>query len=69
MYCHLLHLYSIFIILIIKGFGQGVRRSTGSIAAILGPLWAGASLHLYQVLLGVHLGILTGLMVSTHLVV
>ena len=51
------------ILKLIVGFGQGVRRSVGSIAAILGPLWAGASLHLYHVLLGVHLGILTGLIV------
>ena len=49
----------------ILGFGQGVQQSTGSVAAILGPLWAGASLHLYYLLLGVPLGILTGLMVST----
>ena len=46
------------------GFGQGLRRSTGSVAAILGPLWAGAALHLYHVLLGVPLGILVGVVVS-----
>ena len=55
--------------IVTTGFGQGVRRSTASIAAILGPLWAGASLHQYYLLLGVPLGILTGLMVSTHLLV
>ena len=46
------------------GFGQGLRRSTGSVAAILGPLWAGATLHIYHVMLGVPLGILVGVMVS-----
>ncbi len=27
----------------LSGFGQGIRRSTFSLAAILGPLWAGGS--------------------------
>ena len=28
---------------IVIGFGQGVRRSVGSLSAILGPLWAGSA--------------------------
>ena len=41
------------------GFGQGVRRSVGSIAAILGPLWAAStfSINLY-ITFGVILGLL-----------
>jgi len=46
------------------GFGQGLQWSVGAVAAILGPLWAGATLHMYHVLMGVPLGILTGVMVS-----
>ena len=47
------------------GFGQGVRRSIFSIAAILGPLWAGGTVGLstYYILLGVPLGLLVGIMV------
>lgn len=43
------------------GFGQGIRRSVFSIAAILGPLWAGGTVAIgnsYYVLLGVPCGLL-----------
>ena len=34
------------LIVYVVGFGQGVRRSVGSISAIMGPLWAGAAFEL-----------------------
>ena len=41
------------------GFGQGIRRSVFSTAAILGPLWAGSTVSLsYYVLLAVPCGLL-----------
>ena len=41
------------------GFGQGIRRSVFSTAAILGPLWAGGTVSFsYYVLLGVPCGLL-----------
>jgi len=50
------------------GVGQGIRRSLFSIAAILGPLWAGGAVAFdtYYVLLGVPLGLLLLLMVWVH---
>ena len=48
------------------GVGQGIQWSVGAIAAILGPLWAGATLHMYYVLMGVPLGILAGVVVSKN---
>ena len=45
--------------IICVGFGQGIRRSLFSVAAILGPLWAGGSVNIsYYVLMGVPLGLL-----------
>jgi ceroid-lipofuscinosis MFS transporter 7 len=43
----------------IQGFGQGVRRSMGSIAAILGPLWASST---YPISLYVTFGVILGLL-------
>lgn len=55
--------------LIIAGIGQGIRRSVFSIAAILGPLWAGGALAFdtYYILLGVPLSLLTSVTVSTQI--
>ena len=52
--------------LIYIGFGQGIRRSVFSVAAILGPLWAGGSLvfSTYYILLGVPCGLLLFILVS-----
>ena len=42
-----------------SGFGQGIRRSVFSTAAILGPLWAGGTVSFsYYILLGVPCGLL-----------
>ncbi len=50
------------------GFGQGVRRSLFSVAAILGPLWAGGSVTIsYYILMGVPLGMLVIVLVRTEL--
>ena len=48
------------------GIGQGFRRSMFSVAAILGPLWAGSALafRTYYVLLGVPVALLAFVMVS-----
>ena len=48
------------------GIGQGLRRSIFSIAAILGPLWAGGALDLgtYYILLAVPLALLIFVTVS-----
>lgn len=41
------------------GFGQGIRRSVFSTAAILGPLWAGSSGTVnYYILLGTPFGLI-----------
>ena len=51
-----------------SGFGQGVRRSVLSIAAILGPLWAGGGFAFdnYYILLTVPFGLLLLLLVSAY---
>ncbi|CAH1772819.1 unnamed protein product [Owenia fusiformis] len=52
-----------------QGFSQGLRRSVGGIATIMGPLWAGALLkHLY-LMFGVMLGLMVlilGMMVLSY---
>ena len=53
--------------LYILGFGQGVRRSVESLAAIMGPLWAGAAFEFstsYYPFYGVQIGVLLMVMVS-----
>jgi ceroid-lipofuscinosis MFS transporter 7 len=42
-------MYSKYLPKSIQGFGQGVRRSVGSLASIMGPIWAGASFSLSDV--------------------
>ncbi|XP_019637644.1 PREDICTED: uncharacterized protein LOC109479991 [Branchiostoma belcheri] len=37
----------------IQGLSHGIRRAVSSVACIIGPLWAGATLHMLNVLLGV----------------
>ncbi|XP_054624161.1 major facilitator superfamily domain-containing protein 8 [Dunckerocampus dactyliophorus] len=50
-----------------QGFSQGVRRSVGGLATILGPLWAGGLTdHLY-IMLGVMLALLLMVSVMTAL--
>ena len=50
------------------GFGQGVRKSMFSVAAIMGPLWAGGSVSIsYYILLGVPLALLGIVMVSMYI--
>ncbi|XP_030647338.1 major facilitator superfamily domain-containing protein 8 [Chanos chanos] len=41
-----------------QGFSQGVRRSVGGLATILGPLWAGGLTSNLYVMLGVMMGLL-----------
>lgn len=55
------------VLLLTAGIGQGLRRSVFSLAAILGPLWAGGALAFttYYILLGVPLALLTFLTVGT----
>lgn len=57
------------------GFGQGIRRSIFSLAAIMGPLWAGGSavnsenealFSNYYVLFGVPCGLLLLVLVSIY---
>ncbi|XP_033119875.1 uncharacterized protein LOC117119166 [Anneissia japonica] len=50
----------------IQGFGQGIRRATGGIATILGPLWAGGAVTQPYLLLSV---LLTILVICTTLTV
>ncbi|XP_065115467.1 major facilitator superfamily domain-containing protein 8 isoform X2 [Paramisgurnus dabryanus] len=41
-----------------QGFSQGIRRSVGGLATILGPLWAGGLTFNLYVMLGVMMGLL-----------
>lgn len=51
------------------GFSQGVRRSIGGLATILGPLWAGGLTGNLHVMLGMMLFLLTLIMVSVSAVI
>ncbi|KAM9461594.1 major facilitator superfamily domain-containing protein 8 [Clarias gariepinus] len=42
-----------------QGFSQGIRRSVGGLATILGPLWAGSLTSNLYVMLGLMMGLLT----------
>lgn len=46
-----------------QGFSQGVRRSVGGLATILGPLWAGGLTNNMYIMMGVMMGLLILLMV------
>uniref|UniRef100_H3AUY4 Major facilitator superfamily (MFS) profile domain-containing protein n=1 Tax=Latimeria chalumnae TaxID=7897 RepID=H3AUY4_LATCH len=50
-----------------QGFSQGLRRSVGGLATILGPLWAGGLTNNLYLMLGVMLGLLTLLTVMMSL--
>ncbi|TSS97535.1 Major facilitator superfamily domain-containing protein 8 [Bagarius yarrelli] len=50
-----------------KGFSQGVRRSIGGLATILGPLWAGGLTGNLYVMLGMMLFLLTLIMIMLAL--
>ncbi|XP_058044723.1 major facilitator superfamily domain-containing protein 8-like isoform X2 [Ahaetulla prasina] len=50
-----------------QGFSQGLRRSIGGIATILGPLWAGGLTDNLYIMLGVMMGLLSLLMVMVGL--
>uniref|UniRef100_A0A8C4VU89 Major facilitator superfamily (MFS) profile domain-containing protein n=1 Tax=Gopherus evgoodei TaxID=1825980 RepID=A0A8C4VU89_9SAUR len=50
-----------------QGFSQGLRRSVGGIATILGPLWAGGLTENLYIMLGVMMGLLSLLMVMVGL--
>lgn len=45
------------------GFSQGVRRSVGGLATILGPLWAGGLTENMYIMMGVMVALLVLLMV------
>ncbi|MBN3298493.1 MFSD8 protein, partial [Amia calva] len=47
-----------------QGFSQGLRRSVGGLATILGPLWAGGLTNNLYIMLGVMMALLTLLTVS-----
>ncbi|GCC22788.1 hypothetical protein chiPu_0001178 [Chiloscyllium punctatum] len=42
-----------------QGFSQGLRRSIGGLATILGPMWAGGLTNNLYIMLGVMMGLLT----------
>lgn len=48
----------------ISGFSQGVRRSVGGLATILGPLWAGGLTDNMYIMMGVMMALLALLTVS-----
>uniref|UniRef100_A0A8C6SEJ1 Si:ch211-38m6.6 n=1 Tax=Neogobius melanostomus TaxID=47308 RepID=A0A8C6SEJ1_9GOBI len=50
-----------------QGFSQGVRRSVGGIATILGPLWAGGLTNNLYIMLGMMLALLIIISVSTSI--
>ncbi|KAJ4936262.1 hypothetical protein JOQ06_000861 [Pogonophryne albipinna] len=50
-----------------QGFSQGVRRSVGGLATILGPLWAGGLTNNLYVMLGMMLALLIMITVMTVL--
>ena len=47
------------------GFSQGVRRSVGGLATILGPLWAGGLTENMYIMLGVIMALL--LLLTVHI--
>uniref|UniRef100_A0A665TPC2 Major facilitator superfamily domain-containing protein 8-like n=1 Tax=Echeneis naucrates TaxID=173247 RepID=A0A665TPC2_ECHNA len=50
-----------------QGFSQGVRRSVGGLATILGPLWAGGLISNLYIMLGMMLALLVMITVMTAL--
>lgn len=52
-----------FVVIFSAGFSQGVRRSVGGLATILGPLWAGGLTDNLYIMLGVMMALLALLMV------
>ncbi|CAJ1071949.1 major facilitator superfamily domain-containing protein 8 [Xyrichtys novacula] len=50
-----------------QGFSQGVRRSVGGLATILGPLWAGGLTNNLYIMLGMMLALLLMISVMTAL--
>lgn len=50
-----------------QGFSQGVRRSVGGLATILGPLWAGGLTGNLYLMLGMMLALLIMITVMTVL--
>ncbi|XP_076601707.1 major facilitator superfamily domain-containing protein 8-like [Chaetodon auriga] len=50
-----------------QGFSQGVRRSVGGLATILGPLWAGGLTNNLYIMLGMMLALLIMITVMTAL--
>ncbi|XP_072220631.1 major facilitator superfamily domain-containing protein 8 [Leuresthes tenuis] len=50
-----------------QGFSQGVRRSVGGLATILGPLWAGGLTNHLYIMLGMMLALLVMITVMTVL--
>ncbi|XP_071347276.1 uncharacterized protein mfsd8l2 isoform X3 [Trachinotus anak] len=50
-----------------QGFSQGVRRSVGGLATILGPLWAGGLTNHLYIMLGMMLALLIMITVMTAL--
>lgn len=55
---------SFFVMRYPKGFSQGVRRSVGGLATILGPLWAGGLTNNLYIMLGMMLALLVMISVS-----
>lgn len=56
-------LFDMFDSIFSAGFSQGVRRSVGGLATILGPLWAGGLTDNLYIMLGVMMALLALLMV------
>lgn len=55
---------SFFVMRYPEGFSQGVRRSVGGLATILGPLWAGGLTNNLYIMLGMMLALLVMISVS-----
>ena len=51
---------------LVPGFSQGVRRSVGGLATILGPLWAGGLTENMYIMLGVIMALLLLLTVTAQ---
>ncbi|XP_037132591.1 major facilitator superfamily domain-containing protein 8-like isoform X1 [Syngnathus acus] len=50
-----------------QGFSQGIRRSVGGLATIMGPLWAGGLINHLYIMIGMMLGLLLMVTVMTAL--
>ena len=50
----------------LTGFSQGLRRMSGGMGNLLGPLWAGALIHKPSIMVGVMVALMLMGLVSLH---